>query len=208
VDAAVATLADQATPWIRSCALIGLLVLSTCGQTALAETLSFKCEEQDAGQPAEMTAIYEGEQSGTLKLVASFGEIELPATMGTRTREIEGMGLKATGIRASGPAIVKMPDRASIEACIAAKTKPDQAGDEDIFSLLLESCRPAAQLGKAPIEVKASVEIAMMHAESAGQPPDVEVYVKRTYLEKSAVPGGTFAIESFPPPKCALAGDR
>jgi hypothetical protein len=84
----------------------------------------------------------------------------------------------------------------------------DQAGDEDIFSLLLESCRPAAQLGKAPIEVKASVEIAMMHAESAGQPPDVEVYVKRTYLEKSAVPGGTFAIESFPPPKCALAGDR
>ena len=83
VEAAVATLADQATPWIRSCALIGLLVLSTCGQTALAETLSFKCEEQDAGQPAEITAIYESEQSGTLKLVASFGEIELPATMGT-----------------------------------------------------------------------------------------------------------------------------
>jgi hypothetical protein len=155
-----------------------------------------------------MTAIYQGEGSGTLKLKASFGEIELPATMETRTREIEGMELEATGIRASGPAIVKMPDRASIEACIAAKTKPDQAGDEDIFSLLLESCRPAAPPGKAPIKVGVSVEIAMMHAESAGQPPDVEVYVKRTYLEKSAVPGGTFAIESFPPPKCALAGGR
>jgi hypothetical protein len=190
---------------IRRGALTGLLVLSACGQAALAEILSFKCEEQDARGPAEMTAIYEGEQSGTLKLKASFGEIELPATMETRTSEIEGMELKATGIRASGLAIGRMPDRASIEACIAAKTKPDQAGDEDIFSLLLESCRPSAQLGNAPIEVKASVEIAMMHAESAGQPPDVEVYVKRTYLEKSAVPGGTFAIESFPPPKCALA---
>jgi hypothetical protein len=193
---------------IRSCALIGLLVLSPCGQTALAETLSFKCEELDAGAPAEMTAVYEGDSSGTLNLKGSFGEIELPATMETRTREIEGMELKATGIRASGPATVTMPDRAVIETCIAKKTKPDQAGDEDIFSLLLESCRPAAPLGKAPIEVKASVEIAMMHAESAGQPPDVEVYVKRTYLEKSGVPGGTFAIESFPPPKCALADGR
>lgn len=193
---------------IRIGAVIGLLVLSASGQATLAETLSFKCEEQDAGGSAEMTAVYEGDRSGTLKLKTSFGEIELPATMETREREIEGMELKATGIRASGPAIVKMPDRASIEACIAAKTKPDQAGDEDIFSLLLESCRPAAALGKTPIQIKASVEIAMMHAESAGQPPDVEVYVKRTYLEKSAVPGGTFAIESFPPPKCALAGGR
>ena len=128
--------------------------------------------------------------------------------METRTREIEGMQLKATGIRALGLATVTMPDRAAIEACIAGKTKPDQIGDTDIFALLLESCRPSAPTGKAPIEIKASVEIAMMHADSAGQPPDVEVYVKRTYLERTGVPNGTFAIESFPPPRCALADGR
>lgn len=191
---------------IRIAAIVAA-VLWGSGAAASA-TLTFKCEEQDPGAPAEMIAVYDGEASGALKLKASFGEIELPATMETRTREIEGMELKATGIRAAGPATVTMPDRAAIEACIASKTKPDQAGDEDIFSLLLESCRPAAPLGKTPIEIKASVEIAMMHAEEAGQPPDVEVYVKRTYLEKTAVPGGTFAIESFPPPKCALADGR
>jgi hypothetical protein len=202
------SLADQHTIMIRTDATAGAAILSlallTGIHSARAETLSFACEEQDAGAPAEMTAVYEGGQSGTLKLKASFGEIELPATMKTREREIEGIQLKATGIRAVGSATVIMPDRGAIETCIAAKTKPEQVGDEDIFSLLLESCRPEAPLSKSPIPVQVSVEIVMMHAEEAGQPPDVEVYVKRTYPEKSAVPGSTFAIESFPPPRCRM----
>jgi len=176
---------------------------------ALAAQLSFSCEELDAGRPAQMTLTYEGDESGTLKLNASFGEMELRATLATREAEVDGMQLKATGIRAFGPATVAMPDRAAIEACIAAKTKPNQIGDTDIFALLLESCRPAAPLAKAPVEIEASIEVAMMPAESEGQPPEVEVYIKRTYLEESDVPGGTFAIESFPPPRCTLAqGDE
>ena len=200
------SLADRHAMMICTDATAGVAILSlvllTGIHSARAETLSFTCEEQDAGKPTEMTAVYEGGQSGTLKLKASFGEIDLPATMETREREIEGMQLKATGIRAIGSATVIMPDRGAIETCIAAKTKPEQVGDEDIFSLLLESCRSEAPLSKSSIPVRASVEIAMMHAEETGQPPDVEVYVKRTYAEKSAVPGGTFAIESFPPPRC------
>jgi hypothetical protein len=182
----------------------GVIALFAAGQATAGEAVMIKCEELDAGRPAEMTAVYSGEPSGTLKLKASFVEIELPATMETRESEADGMHLKATGIRAFGPATVIMPDRSAIEACIASKTEPEQVGDEDIFSLLLESCRPSAPLVANPIPVKLSVEIAIMDADDVGQEPDVEVYVKRTYLEKSDVPGGTFAIESFPPPRCAL----
>src|SRR5690606_38136193 len=104
------SLADQHTIMIRTdataAAAILCLALLTGIHSTRRETLCLACEEQDAGAPAEMTAVHEGGQSGTLKLKASFGGSELPATMKTRGREIEGIQLRATGIRAVGSATV------------------------------------------------------------------------------------------------------
>ena len=50
-----------------------LAAIGACGHPAFAEPLAFKCEELDAGGPAQMTLNYEGDESGTLKLKASFG---------------------------------------------------------------------------------------------------------------------------------------
>ena len=168
----------------------------------VAETLTFKCQEKDAGVPAEMTLTYQGDASGTLRVQASFGEMSLRATKEAREGVVDGAKLKVLGIRASGAASVLMPARTELERCIAAKTKLEEAGDQDIFTLHLLACRTTVPLGGAPVPITASVEIAVV------EPPQAVVYVKRTYPEKSAVPGGQIVIELIPPPACELDGPR
>jgi len=145
-----------------------------------------------------MTLVYDGDASGTLKVKGAFGEMALPATRDEREGEVDGMDLRATGIRAFGAASVFMPDKAAIEACVAKKLKPEEAADEDIVSTVLGSCAAAAPIGKAPIPIKVRVEIGVF------DPPSVEVFVTRSFLEKSSLPGGTLSIESLPPPVCSL----
>ena len=176
------------------------LAVSLASTPGRATTLAFDCEEQDAGKPAAMTITYDGEASGTLKIVGSFGEMSLPATMTEADIEIDGQKVRQTGIRAFGKATVLMPAKAALEACIAGKRDPGET--DDILGLM--ACRTAVETASS--EIKADVEIAL-HATS----PEPFVYLKRTYLEKSegflsgsGQPGGLISIESVPPPKCVV----
>jgi hypothetical protein len=75
--------AQPQLPTYPSLTMAFILVLAAVAglpRAARADTLTVKCEEQGAGAPAEMTLAYEGEQSGTLKVKAAYGEMALPAT--------------------------------------------------------------------------------------------------------------------------------
>jgi hypothetical protein len=123
-------------PHRTSATLAFLVLIAAGGSPVFAATLAFKCIEKDAGEPQpEMTLLYEGDASGTLKVKASFGEMVLPATKEEREAvDADGKSYTATGIRAFGPATVLMPDKAAIETCVKAKLKPEEAQDEDIVA--------------------------------------------------------------------------
>jgi hypothetical protein len=181
------------------CALGALgLILSV---PAYADRLTVTCEDTQASRAGKMSLVYEGEASGTLNVKGAFGEMTIPATKAERTDEYEGRKLKAVGISAFGAATVAMPDRRALEACIAERTKPRTARDADLYTLNLLACRERIPEG-TPAAVKARVDI------SIDEPPLANVFVSRTYQERSNVPGGTIAIESVPPPACHLSSSN
>jgi hypothetical protein len=137
-----------------------------------------------------MSLVYEGDAKGVLKVKGPFGEMTLPATKEERE--------KAVGILASGPATVAMPDQRALEACIAARTKPGEANNIDLYTLNLLACRDKVTEG-TPISIKARVEISVLER------PMANVFMSRTYLEKSAAPKGVLSIDTVPPPACTLS---
>ena len=172
----------------RGLALAGVIVAP-----AAAETIVISCDADLMFKAPEMTLVYEGEAEGTLSVTASFGEMNLTATMESREGTDEtGEALSATGIRAFGPASLLMPDKATIEACIRGKLPPDQLGDSDIVLFTAMGCAGEAPAGVEPIAVNASAEIALL--------PDGDVYVgvTRTYAEPTELAGGTIALEAYP----------
>jgi hypothetical protein len=189
----------KAPSYALATALLVGLTVSACAPSA-AETIAFKCTENDAGDPKpEMTVTYEGDDKGTLKIKASYGEMSLPATKEVRDAVSEaGEKYSVTGIRAFGPATVIMPDKASIEACIKGKLKPEELTDVDMVTMALLSCRVTAPPSKEPVAIKAKAEIALF------EPPTAEVFVTRTYEEPTTLPAGSLDIESFPPPSCTF----
>lgn len=179
---------------------VALLAAMACARVAHASTVSMRCQDKDdAGATSAMTLVYDGDASGTLKVKGAFGEMALPATKEERVGDGDGIELVATGIRAFGKASVLMPDKVAIESCVARKLTIEEMADEDIVSTILGSCITAAAGELKTVEIKASVEIGIF------DPPSVEVFVKRTFLEKSLLPGGKLTIESLPPPVCSLA---
>jgi hypothetical protein len=172
--------------------LLALTALSFLGE-ARAQSITFKCEERGSGDPKPMSLAYEGEAKGTLKATGgSFGEITLPATR----QEAEGQ----IAIRAEGDTAALMPDKAAMEACIAGKTKPEDKGDADLYTMTLLSCQASATPGAAPVKAHAKIEIVMF------DPSAINVFMTRRFTEKSDVPDGYIAIESMPPPNnCMVA---
>ena len=78
------------------------------------------------------------------------------------------------------------------------KLTPEQLQDADIVFTTVLGCLGQVPMGQAPIDIEASVEIAIM------EPPSVYVGLKRTYLEPSSLPGGEpIAVEAYP--SCTLA---
>ena len=161
-----------------------------------AETLTFNCEDRSFGKTSDLTLIYDGESSGTLKIKGSYGEMALPASKEDRTGED---GAKVTGIRASGPATVLMPEKAAIETCVTGKLKPEELQDKDIVYATTGSCAASAPIGKEPIPIKGYAEIAIM------EPPSAYVFVTRTYAESTTLAGGVITLDTMPPPNCSLA---
>lgn len=184
---------------IRASLALGLLLLiGGCTAGGAVETMSVACEPAMSGFPA-MSLVYEGDESGTLKVSGEFGEMTLPATKSERTGEVDGEELSVTGIQAFGQASVLMPERTAIEACIAGQAKGDAAQDPDMVMMFADSCRREAPMGTAPVPITAKIEIATLDA------PDIYAYFVFIYEEKSDVPGEHITIESLPPPSCVLA---
>ncbi len=148
---------------LKNAMLLPLMVaVSACGGSAQAETVSIKCEASQGWQAPAMTMVYEGGDTGTLTVKSTFGEMALPASKETREQVgDDGKKQSATGIRAAGPAKVLMPDKAAAEACAKGKLTPEQSQDADIVFTTVLGCLGQVPMGQAPIDIKASVEIAL-----------------------------------------------
>jgi hypothetical protein len=185
---------------------------SLCASAAAAnaETIALTCAPHDVGAPTgaaatpptgAMTIAYSGAAAGTLTVKGPFGEMALPASIELREGTVEGVNdgkpYSAVGVRAAGPAKLLMPDKAAIEACVAAKLKPDDAKDADLAFMAAMSCTASAPPGANPVPVAASVEIALT-AVAPGQWEVLTVDMKRTFAEPSALPGGALTVESDP----------
>lgn len=179
-------------------ASILIMLGAACTQTSAA-TLVFKCIENGKGEPKpEFTLTYEGSDRGRLTLKSASEEMVLPATKTTKDgKNDSGETYTVTGIRASGDTMALMPDKAAIEACVKGKLKPEQLTDEDIVFITALGCAAATPLGKEPVKINAFIEIAVI------EPLSAQVFLTKTFVEPTSLPGGTLKIDSLPPPSCS-----
>ncbi len=178
----------------KSSLVIFALVSVAASNRSEAETVTLKCDA-----PAEMTIVYEGDDSGTLTVTEASGTFSLPASLERREGEVDGELIKATGIRASGAVSTIMPDKAAIEACIKSKVSGELLEDSDVVFTTAMGCSTSVPRGKKPVEVNANVEISVV------EPPGAYVFITRTYAEPSELAGGKIELSSMPPPQCEVA---
>ncbi len=169
-----------------------------CASPAGADTLTAKCAGVDAGKPYEMTLVYKGDDSGTLTVSGSFGDMSLNAAKRERDSVVEGEKIHATQFWGGGEVPLIVPDKAAIEACIKRKLPPEQVTDGDIVFVTLPSCAAAAPPTAEPIPVKVYAELTFL------DPETVYLTFKRTYLEKTDLPDGEIVLEPLPPPNCTM----
>lgn len=159
---------------------------------AAAETVRMQCAADDTFNAPEMTLVYE---DGTLTVAGSFGTMRLPASIETGpTTDDAGSPATVRGIRASGPANVRMPDKAALEACVRARLPSDQIEDADIVFVTLMACAKETPEADEPVAINASAEIVLW--------PMTYVGVTRTYAEATDLAGGSIALEAYP--TCAI----
>lgn len=158
---------------MRACIVaLPLLVLATaCGNAENAGALTAKCK--GAFMAGNSTIVYDGGAKGTLKVEADFGEMTLPATRMERQNDAFEEPVLQIGIVGTGPATIRMPDLAAMEACISGRGETD----EDMCSGMMPD---AAN----PIPATARVTVSII------EPPQARFAIERTYLENSTVVGG------------------
>ena len=158
---------------MRACivALPLLMLAAACGNAENAGSFTAKC--RGAFMAGSSTLVYEGGAKGTLKAVADFGEMTLPATRMERQNDSFEVPIVQIGIVATGPATIRMSDLAAIEDCITKRGETD----EDMCSDLVPD---AAN----PIPATARVTLSII------EPPEAHFAIERSYLENSAVVGG------------------
>ncbi len=181
----------------RGCLLAIAFVLGSAG-SASAGTIRAKCQGQDADKPFTMTLVYEGEDSGTLKIGGLFGDMNLPAGKRSRHSVVAGETIDATQIGGGAEVPLVMPDKVAIEACVKGKLSPDQIKDADVVFITIPSCAAAAPPTTEPIPVTVYAEFTYL------DPQTVNLVFKRTYLEKTDLPGGTLTLELSPMSQCTI----
>ena len=182
---------------VASAAALGVLVAAA---TASAETIAVSCKGEEFGKTYDLAFLYEGDNSGVLKVTGSFGEMSLPA--GKRRREgvnTDGDKVNATEIWGGADIPIIVPDKAAIEACIKGKLPPDQVTDSDIVFMTIPSCAAAAPPTAQPVPVKVYAEIGIL------DPKSIFLTFKRTYLEATYLPDGKIVLEPLPPPDCKMS---
>ena len=175
---------------------IALLMAST---SVAAKTITVNCAGQEFEKPYEITFVYEGEDSGTMTVGGSFGEMSLPAAKKQRDGvNTDGDAVTASEIWGSGEVSLIVPDKRAIESCVKGKLTPEQATDSDIVFSTIPSCAASAPPTAQPIPVKVYAELGIL------DPQTVFLTFKRTYLEKTDLPDGKIALEPLPPPNCVV----
>jgi len=178
--------------------LLAIVFVLGCVGSASAGTITAKCQGQDADKPYAMTMVYEGDDSGTLKISGSFGDMSFPAAKRSRHSVTEGETIDATKIWGGAEVPLVVPDKGAIEACVKGKLPPDQITDADIVLITIPSCAAAAPPTAQPITVKVYAEFTFLDAET------VLPVFERTYLEKTDLPGGTLTLEIPPTSQCTI----
>jgi hypothetical protein len=186
---------------------VSLATIQSASAEALAMPLQLQCLLQDIGAASgqasstsnAVAVTYDGDAEGTLSVKASFGELTLPATKteveGSVAGVNDGKPYKVIGIRASGPGVVLMPDKAEIETCVASKVKPDDPDYADLAFMATLSCTGSLPVKSSPVPIEASVEIAISEMQDAKLEIQ-SVFLKRTFAESTNLPGGSITIES------------
>lgn len=181
----------------RGCLLAIAFVLGSAG-SAWAGTISAQCTGQDGDKSFAMTLVYEGDDSGTLKIGGSFGDMNLPAGKRSRHSVVAGETIDATQIWGGAEVPLIVPDKAAIEACVKGKLSPDQIKDADVVFITIPSCAAAAPPTTEPIPVTVYAEFTYL------DPQTVNLVLKRTYLEKTDLPGRTLTLELSPMSQCKI----
>jgi hypothetical protein len=181
----------------RRC-LLAIVFVVGCVGSASAGTITAKCQGQDADKPYAMTMVYEGDDSGTLKISGSFGDMSFPAAKRSRHSVTAGETIDATKIWGGAEVPLVVPDKGAVEACVKGKLSPGQITDADIVFITIPSCAAAAPPTAQPITVKVYAEFTFLDAET------VLPVFQRTYLEKTDLPGGTLTLEIPPTSQCTI----
>ena len=175
--------------------LPAMILLSACGGSAQAETISVDCKEgKNLGMPSSaMTMVYEGTDSGTLTVKGDFGEMKLPARKEGREGPDEKGGTRSGfGILGSGPAKVLMPDKKAAEECAKGKLTGDQAQDKDIVFVTIMGCLASTPVGTEPVDINAHATISLL------DPPDAFVEFTRTFVEPGTLSDEAVKVEAYP----------
>jgi hypothetical protein len=159
---------------------------------AQAVTLKFDCVERDTPANAAMRLTYDGDESGTLRVEASFGTFMLSAT------KVEPAGAMTMGIRAFGSASVRMPEQAALEACVRGKASADVPLDDDSAVFFTSGCQQSVAPAPEPVGAAVSIELVR------DQGPETQAFLRRTYATPTDGLKSKLYLEALPPPTCML----
>ena len=178
----------------RPAILIAALLLPA---QAMAATQTLNCtlevfdKDNPSGKTVPLTFTFDRDAK-TLAVTSPWGDMSFANTM------LAGDPAGDYGVRASGPATIIMPDKAAMEACLAAKGEGEAKTDPDMLALYAQSC--VQQAGDSPAPVAASVTFEISVIENTPN-----IFFTRKYVEKSPVAGDYIELASFPLPKCTIA---
>lgn len=171
---------------------------------AQAVPMTLSCEEplvdtkmQSAGTANHMIVI-EPDPPASLTLRGPWGENRLPAQM---QKSAYGGAPNAMSVRASGPAMTPMPEKADVDACLsdARMKRPELFEGGEVNASLAQGCRLRARSTSAPVPVQLSVVMTML------DPPNVDsFFVERRYAGDEQKAADIYGTRSFPEWKCRV----
>jgi hypothetical protein len=153
--------------------MIALAVLAVGGiaAPAQAEQLAFTCPASTlllALDATDFSIAVETDAPATATLKGAFGEITLPAEVQRQEAMI--------GVHAQGEAKMAMPDKAAVDACLAARKVKDPSQFENGRNAYLElGCKRDAAMSE-PVPVNLTVDLTVIER------PDATLALSRTHL--------------------------
>jgi hypothetical protein len=163
-----------------------------CGSSSAQADLKVVCDANAELKIAgESTFDFSG---GALKVTGFFGDMQLAATRTDQTSTVGGETFNVVGIKASGPANARMPEKANMESCLAKTSKPN---DPDLV-YRTNLCQQQAPLSKTPVAIDADITITISEA------PDADVYITRSFKDASPTTGKPIKVETLPPLQCKV----